>query len=1205
MPSFRIAGSEWHIASDMLPLPHIVGLIFHVVWVIVFGSLIGVYDVFRTCSGQGGNYVAADAGLLTIFCVLSLCEVAIIVIGFRGTPLQVSKRQAMVPVLYVQAFFWLGQGVFMVYGTVVVEHVQPTCWPDPVQQAQVHRVSRAMVYSTWGFTVFLGLMLLLFHSAYPGRDRSKQAEWEKRCKCLSSTFGCAKEMTSKIEGRDAPLRSITEVIAQLFEGVNLSPSDMTAALVLVAAAQHRRRKVQIENALERTAGTSTSMTETPDLADVADPKLFQRKSYKKSGSGKGMQLKEGQPGRVFLDGIKEQPSSALPEDAYTGVAMPQNIPDKWKAVAEEKYEESGVMANGGPNHTVQDISSVSESIAERKDAAALGTKTHESAQSGPGTQATIEETVDETPVEGLHNVTGSAAAGLTHLQNGHTHSPHPAGHAALQQSAAAGPSPHAVGADYDGVGGYPIDGVAPGSSATELPAASSPAAGPGSAGEQFTRVVSLAQIPESALKGLTRRPNRQGFESGSRFGVDSAHSEADADMDVEAGSALPAGLQHDREMRHQIPGAQSMQRTPFQDAQLPDFDKDEEEDAFPGTANLGQEGSATGSFQQRQEAPFITASQLERYPTRLQAEGLQDSEGKSLDLDRPPGGIANEQEDNFNSAVEDGVQQEKELKKGESEEPFADGTEPAIPLERQISHKYQTLITPSEQVEELRGGMAASEAVEGYLGGRDSVPHPLLKEARHWMKFAVAAYYAQDATATSAGAETPAGMGDSKKAPGCSYGCAGGCCCGLCCHRGVTAQEVRDIILKEAEILDEDLLHYSHNNAVGGHLPYIIALDRVKKKIVLGIRGTSSLADIITDAVVHPDNIDDWVPKDFKQKNMKRGTMLAHAGMVGAAGAILKDLDDLGILPTLILGKSAGKAAAGEGKGQDVGAVMSTALDTKGWSLVITGHSLGAGVAALMALKLKDRFPDLVAWAFCPPGSLVSKSLIKPMQKFCFSVVCGKDAVPRMSVGNVARLMDEMVTSLARCKRHKLQVLFGSYWNKQKRPDSDALFHSYEDIPREPKLILANYHQGTERKEKALEMFPPGRIVFLRPLKVLVKTKSTVEPKASILPTMNGSKKASSNDDDDDEDDDRFTAKLEKRWDAVWVSARELMGEGILVSRHMLEDHLVDKTVAQALTYSLNHHPDKGTFTLDDAVTELPPGTVDLRQVVVVQPPVE
>lgn len=75
----------------------------------------------------------------------------------------------------------------------------------------------------------------------------------------------------------------------------------------------------------------------------------------------------------------------------------------------------------------------------------------------------------------------------------------------------------------------------------------------------------------------------------------------------------------------------------------------------------------------------------------------------------------------------------------------------------------------------------------------------------------------------SAGAETPIGMSSSIKA-GCCGG--GGCCCGLVCAKGITAEEVREIILKEAQIPDEDLLHYSHSNAVGGHLPYIIALDR-------------------------------------------------------------------------------------------------------------------------------------------------------------------------------------------------------------------------------------------------------------------------------------------------------------------------------------------------------------------------------------------
>lgn len=99
MPSLRIAGSEWHIATDMLPLPHLIGLVFHVVWVVVFGSLIGVYDVFRTCSGQGGNYVAADAGLLTVFCALSLCEIAVITIGLRGARFSAPVDQTLTQAL--------------------------------------------------------------------------------------------------------------------------------------------------------------------------------------------------------------------------------------------------------------------------------------------------------------------------------------------------------------------------------------------------------------------------------------------------------------------------------------------------------------------------------------------------------------------------------------------------------------------------------------------------------------------------------------------------------------------------------------------------------------------------------------------------------------------------------------------------------------------------------------------------------------------------------------------------------------------------------------------------------------------------------------------------------------------------------------------------------------------------------------------------
>lgn len=59
---------------------------------------------------------------------------------------------------------------------------------------------------------------------------------------------------------------------------------------------------------------------------------------------------------------------------------------------------------------------------------------------------------------------------------------------------------------------------------------------------------------------------------------------------------------------------------------------------------------------------------------------------------------------------------------------------------------------------------------------------------------------------------------------------------------------------------------------------------------------------------------------------------------------------------------------------------------------------------------------DLKCWAFSPPGGLVSESLLPAMKDWCVSVVCGKDAVPRMTVNNMSRLMDEMVTALARAR---------------------------------------------------------------------------------------------------------------------------------------------------------------------------------------------
>jgi len=44
---------------------------------------------------------------------------------------------------------------------------------------------------------------------------------------------------------------------------------------------------------------------------------------------------------------------------------------------------------------------------------------------------------------------------------------------------------------------------------------------------------------------------------------------------------------------------------------------------------------------------------------------------------------------------------------------------------------------------------------------------------------------------------------------------------------------------------------------------------------------------------------------------------------------------------------------------------------TLNYRLVLVGHSLGAGTAAILAVLLKEQYPTLQCYAFSPPGGLL------------------------------------------------------------------------------------------------------------------------------------------------------------------------------------------------------------------------------------------
>ena len=119
------------------------------------------------------------------------------------------------------------------------------------------------------------------------------------------------------------------------------------------------------------------------------------------------------------------------------------------------------------------------------------------------------------------------------------------------------------------------------------------------------------------------------------------------------------------------------------------------------------------------------------------------------------------------------------------------------------------------------------------------------------------------------------------------------------------------------------------------------------------------------------------------------------------------------------------------------------------------GHSLGAGAAALIALKLKDRFPEVKCWAFCPPGGLLTPNVAHSMKPFCTSVVVNKDCIPRMSLKNLNRFMEGKLMALACSKLNAFQIFWGSYGKVNRRGFFDRdIFRPFDTIPDEARELL-------------------------------------------------------------------------------------------------------------------------------------------------------
>ncbi|NXC35454.1 DGLA lipase, partial [Campylorhamphus procurvoides] len=148
--------------------------------------------------------------------------------------------------------------------------------------------------------------------------------------------------------------------------------------------------------------------------------------------------------------------------------------------------------------------------------------------------------------------------------------------------------------------------------------------------------------------------------------------------------------------------------------------------------------------------------------------------------------------------------------------------------------------------------------------------------------------------------------------------------------------------------------------------PFYVAVDHDKKKVVISIRGTLSPKDALTDLTGDAERL----PVEGHH-----GTWLGHKGMVLSAEYIKKKLEQEMVLSQAF--------------GRDLG------RGTKHYGLIVVGHSLGAGTAAILSFLLRPQYPSLKCFAYSPPGGLLSEDAMEYSKEFVTAVVLGKDLVPR------------------------------------------------------------------------------------------------------------------------------------------------------------------------------------------------------------------
>jgi hypothetical protein len=221
----------------------------------------------------------------------------------------------------------------------------------------------------------------------------------------------------------------------------------------------------------------------------------------------------------------------------------------------------------------------------------------------------------------------------------------------------------------------------------------------------------------------------------------------------------------------------------------------------------------------------------------------------------------------------------------------------------------------------------------------------------------------------------------------------------------------------DTEILTQKLeergyILLAHNGSSRpGNVAYYVAVSPEQKQVLVGIRGTSTLEELLTDCCGRAIPLQDRTTSDdslrIEVEASKPNTVLAEDDgdvevISGLERIVCEDHDEEGDnFPRC----HEGILISARRMVDKIQPILRSWIRNGDLRFVLCGHSLGAGAATLAALILRSRFPELderiQVYAFAPPPVLDHDSAIAAAS-FCTSVVHNADMIPRCSLSNLA-----------------------------------------------------------------------------------------------------------------------------------------------------------------------------------------------------------